>query len=114
MSAGGPGLPASTARITSRLAVGESTAIDFDRGGGESEIARIQHEFPYRAVAKLRHVGRRREAHLVEPVLGVHHHHVLAAQLPEHAGERLDELAGEDSDNLAERAGRVGQRGRAR
>ncbi len=55
-------------------------------------------------------MGRRRQADLVQPVLGMHHQHVIAAQARQHLGHRPAQRLAEDADDLVTDAGRIGHR----
>ena len=93
-------------RIPLRIAareVGERAQLDAD-------VACVELGQRHDAVAHDRHGRRAAGRELIDSRLAVHHHAVLAAELREGLGHRLDPLRCVDADQLAARAGGVGER----
>ena len=52
------------------------------------------------AIFQFSHEGGRSQAELVQPILGMHHQHMLAAHAVQHLGQRTAERLGEDANHL--------------
>jgi len=79
-----------------------------ERGVRQAELDGIEPIFVDEAIAQLGDVRGRGDADLIQPVLGMDHQHVTAAQRLQHLGQRAHPVRRIDADQLAgHRAGLV-------
>ena len=100
MSRAGPGLVDEYA-LNDRQALGRTRHREsFDIATCKTELLRLNGKHAHLSVLELGYARRRADGNLVHAVLGMHHEHVLATELLQYLGQRLDPVRGKNADHL--------------